>query len=72
MHSVHIMHSPMARALSNCVHYSDDLNPADHVINVTGSEKKYIVPHTMIFLYKRCCSKKRIIFYSLKKMFFWV
>ena len=37
---------------------------------VTGSEKRYIVAHNMIFLYKRCCSKTRNIFYSLKKLFF--
>ena len=37
------------------------------VIIVTGSEKRYIVAHKMIFLYKRCCSKTRNIFYSLKK-----
>ena len=35
-------------------------------IYVTGSEKRYIVAHTMVFLYKRCCSKNRNIFYSLK------
>ena len=37
---------------------------------VTGSEKRYIVAHNLIFLYKRCCSKTRNIFYSLKKNFF--
>ena len=37
---------------------------------VTGSGKRYIVVHTMIFLYKRCCSKTRNTFYSLKKKFF--
>ena len=37
---------------------------------MTGSEKRYIVAHNMIFLYKRCCSKTRNIFYSLKKKFF--
>ena len=36
---------------------------------VTGSEKRYIVAHNLIFLYKRC-SKTRNIFYSLKKIFF--
>ena len=41
------------------------------LLNVTGSEKRYIVAHTMIFLYKRFCSKTRNIFYSLKKIFFW-
>ena len=39
---------------------------------MTGYEKRYIVAHTMIFLYKRCCSKTRNIFYSLKKIFFWL
>ena len=39
-------------------------------IYVTGSEKRYIVAHNMIFLYKRCCSKTRDIFYSLKNFFF--
>ena len=37
---------------------------------VTGSAKRYVVALTMIFLYKRCCSKTRSIFYSLKKIFF--
>ena len=41
-------------------------------INVTGSEKRYIVAHTMIFLYKRCCSETRNIFYSLKKKIFFL
>ena len=40
------------------------------MVYVTGSEKRYIVAHNMIFLYKRCCSKTRNIFYSLKKKFF--
>ena len=40
-----------------------------HDIYVTGSEKRYIVAHTMLFLYKRC-SKTRNIFYSLKKKIF--
>ena len=35
--------------------------------NVTGSAKRYTNAHTMIFLYKRCYSKTRNIFYSLKK-----
>ena len=35
---------------------------------VTGSAKRYTNAHTMIFLYKRCCSKTGNIFYSLKKM----
>ena len=34
---------------------------------MTGSAKRYTNAHTMIFLYKRCCSKTRNIFYSLKK-----
>ena len=29
---------------------------------VTGSGKRYTIAHTMIFLYKRCCSKTRNIF----------
>ena len=33
---------------------------------VTGSGKRYTNAHTMIFLYKRCCSKTCNIFYSLK------
>ena len=37
---------------------------------VTGSAKRYVVALTMIFLYKRCCSKTRSIFYSLKNFFF--
>ena len=40
------------------------------VKNVTGSGKRYIVAHTMIFLYKRCCSKTCNIVYSLKRIFF--
>ena len=36
---------------------------------VTGSGKRYTNAHTMIFLYKRCCSKTRNIFYSLKTNF---
>ena len=39
-------------------------------IYVTGSEKRYIVAHNMIFLYKRFCSKTCNIFYSLKKIIF--
>ena len=39
---------------------------------VTGSGKRYTMAHTMIFLYKCCCSKTRNIFYSLKKKFFWL
>ena len=35
---------------------------------VTGSAKRYTNAHTMIFLYKRCCSKTRNVFYSLKKI----
>ena len=38
--------------------------------NVTGSAKRYTNAQAMIFLYKRCCSKTRNIFYSLKKKFF--
>ena len=34
---------------------------------VTGSGKRYTNAHTMIFLYKRSCSKTHNIFYSLKK-----
>ena len=40
-------------------------------IYVTGSAKRYTNAQAMIFLYKRCCSKTRNIFYSLKKNFFW-
>ena len=36
---------------------------------VTGSAKRYTNAQAMIFLYKRCCSKTRNIFYSLKKNF---
>ena len=32
------------------------------LIYVIGSEKRYTMAHTMIFLYKRCCSKTRNIF----------
>ena len=39
-------------------------------VYVTGSGKRYTNAHAMIFLYKRCCSKTRNIFYSLKKNFF--
>ena len=34
---------------------------------MTGPGKRYTKEHTMIFLYKRCCSKTRNIFYSLQK-----
>ena len=36
---------------------------------MTGSAKRYTNAQAMIFLYKRCCSKTRNIFYSLKKNF---
>ena len=39
---------------------------------VTGCGKRYIVVHTLIFLYKRCCSKTRNTFYSLKKKNVWL
>ena len=39
---------------------------------VTGSGKRYTIAHIMIFLYKRCCSKTRNIFCSVKKKFFWL
>ena len=48
--------------------YSSDFHEGRQY--VTGSEKRYIVAHTMIFLYKRFCSKTRNIFYSLKKFIF--
>ena len=38
--------------------------------NVTGYAKRYTNAQAMIFLYKRCCSKTRNIFYSLKKKCF--
>ena len=42
-----------------------------HYNYVTGSGKRDIFAHTMIFQYKRCCSKTSNIFYSLtKKKFF--
>ena len=41
-------------------------------IYVTGSGKRDIFARTMIFRYKRCCSKTRSIFYSLKKFFFFL
>ena len=34
---------------------------------MTGSAKRYTNVQVMIFLYKRCCSKTRNNFYSLKK-----
>ena len=37
---------------------------------VTGSGKRDIFAQTMIFLYKRCCSKKHNIIYYSKKNFF--
>ena len=37
---------------------------------VTGSAKRYTNAQAMIFLYKRCCSKTRNIFYALKKKIF--
>ena len=40
------------------------------IIYVTGSAKRYTNAQAVIFLYKRCCSKTRNIFYSLKKIFF--
>ena len=40
-------------------------------IYVTGSAKRYVVALTMIFLYKRCCSKTRK-FLLIKKIFFWL
>ena len=40
-------------------------SPDKKVIYVTGSGKRDIFAQTMIFQYKRCCSKKRnIIYYS--------
>ena len=52
--------------------YLDTINIRYKLLGIwTGSEKRYIVAHNMIFLYKRCCSKTRNIFYSLKKIFFW-
>ena len=38
-----------------------------YCLYVTGSAKRYTNAQAMIFLYKRCCSKTRNIFYSLKK-----
>ena len=38
-------------------------------IYVTGSEKRDIYAQTLIFQYKRCCSKKRNIIYYSKKIF---
>ena len=39
------------------------------VTYVTGSAKRYTNAQAMVFLYKRCCSKTRNTFYSLKKKF---
>ena len=39
-------------------------------IYVTESAKRYTNAQAMIFLYKRCYSKTRNIFYSLKKIIF--
>ena len=36
---------------------NDGLKRVNMNSNVIGSEKRYIVAHKMIFLYKRCCSK---------------
>ena len=41
-----------------------------YTVYVTGSAKRYTNAQAMIFLYKRCCSKTRNIFYALKKNFF--
>ena len=46
-----------------------ELNLKHFITYVTGSAKRYTNAHTMIFLYKRCCSKTRNISYSLKKKF---
>ena len=64
-HSVHFVDFPQTTFHTSisfvlCIRFS----------YVTGSEKRYIVAHNMIFLYKRCYSKTRNIFYSLKKFFF--
>ena len=40
------------------------------LVYVTGSAKRYTNAQAMIFLYKRCYSKTRNIFYSLKKIIF--
>ena len=45
-------------------------NQLDFDENVTGSGKRDIFSQTMIFQYKRCCSKKRNIIYYSKKFFF--
>ena len=37
---------------------------------MTGSGKRDIFAQTMIFQYKRCCSKKHNIIYYSKKIFF--
>ena len=39
------------------------------LVYVTGSAKRYTNAQAMIFLYKRCYSKTRNIFYSLKNFF---
>ena len=39
-------------------------------VYVTESAKRYTNAQAMIFLYKRCYSKTRNIFYSLKKIIF--
>ena len=41
-----------------------------NTVYVTGSAKRCTNVQAMIFLYKRCCSKTRNIFYSLKNIFF--
>ena len=41
-----------------------------YYIYVTGSGKRDIFTQTMIFQYKRCCSKKRNIIYYSKNIFF--
>ena len=42
---------------------------AERFTKKTGSAKRYTNAQAMIFLYKRCYSKTRNIFYSLKKIF---
>ena len=39
---------------------------------VTGSGKRDIFAQTMIFQYKRCCSKRRNYYLLFKKNFFWL
>ena len=63
------MMSPFQSSLIFILKY---LSALTHIIIIVICDRlceKVRVAHTMIFLYKRCCSKTRNIFYSLKNFF---